>query len=63
MAHETFQNCMEACLACARSSENCGDTCIVLPNMANCVSTNREVPTECWRSRCQNSSSVAGSEW
>ena len=48
MAHETFQNCIEACVASARACEHCGDACIAEPEMANSVRTCRDCAELCW---------------
>jgi hypothetical protein len=48
MAHESFRSCIEACVACARECEHCGDACIDNPEMANCVRTCRDCSELCW---------------
>ncbi len=48
MAHEIYQDCIEACLACAQECEHCGDACIGMTEMANCVRTCRDCSELCW---------------
>jgi hypothetical protein len=48
MAHEKFRDCLEACVACARECEHCGDACIGQNQMANCVRACRDCAELCW---------------
>ena len=48
MAHEIYQDCIEACFACAQECEHCGDACIGMTEMANCVRSCRDCSELCW---------------
>lgn len=48
MDHETFQDCIEACVTCARTCEHCGDACIAHPEIADCVRSCRDCAELCW---------------
>jgi hypothetical protein len=48
MTGEMYRSCIEACVACARECEQCGDACIDDPAMAGCVRTCRDCADHCW---------------
>lgn len=48
MADERFRDCIEACVACARECEHCGDACLGHTEMAGCVRTCRDCSELCW---------------
>ena len=49
MAHEIYQDCIEACFACgARSASTTRTFCIGMTEMANCVRSCRDCSELCW---------------
>jgi hypothetical protein len=48
MSHQTYQNCIEACTACAVECEHCGDACLGKVEMADCARACRDCADLCW---------------
>jgi hypothetical protein len=53
MTHEKFQNCIDACLACAVQCDRCATACLNEENvsmMTRCIELDRECAEACYAS-------------
>src|SRR5579885_2776045 len=51
MTHESFQTCIDACVACAQQCEHCASACLVEANvaeLADCIRYDRDCADVCW---------------
>jgi hypothetical protein len=50
MSHEKFQNCIDACVACAVECEHCATSCLnedMVKDLTKCIALDRECASVC----------------